>query len=274
MAAHYRARRFYAVASTPTLGTMPATNDPFSLEGRTAIVTGGSRGIGYAIAEAFIARGARVFITARGESALTEAAASLGPNAIARRCDNADPADIAAMMDDCWGIGPVDILVNNAGISPFYKKAEHVTVEEFDQVVQVNLRGTYFCSVEMAKRAFAAERPAAIINVSSAGGVAPLERLGVYGATKAGMHLLTKSMALEWADRNIRVNAIAPGWTDTDFTGELFQSRWGEKLRADIPMGRFAAPDDVAGAAVFLASDASRYVTGVVLPVDGGRLLR
>ncbi len=248
--------------------------DIFSLEGKTAIVTGGSRGIGYAIAAAYIARGARVFITARGEAALIEAANSLGPNAIARRCDNADPADIAALMDACWAVASVDILVNNAGISPYFKRAEHVTVEEFDQVVDVNLRGTYFSSVEFAKRVFAAERPAAIINVSSAGGVAPLERLGVYGASKAGMHLLTKSMALEWADRGIRVNAIAPGWTDTEFTEELFQSRWGEKLRADIPFGRFAAPDDIAGAAVFLASDAARYVTGVVLPVDGGRLLR
>jgi NAD(P)-dependent dehydrogenase (short-subunit alcohol dehydrogenase family) len=249
-------------------------SDPFSLEGRTAIVTGGSRGIGYGIARAFIERGARVIITARGEAQLSEAAASLGANALANRCDNADPADIARMMDEAWRLGPVDVLVNNAGISPFYKRTEHVTVEDFDAVVQVNLRGTYFCSVEFAKRAFDAGSPGCIINVSSAGGVAPLDRLGVYGATKAGMHLLTKSMALEWADRNIRVNAIAPGWTETEFTDDLFKSRWGDKLRADVPMGRFAQPEDVSGAAVFLASDAARYITGVILPVDGGRLLR
>jgi gluconate 5-dehydrogenase len=248
--------------------------DQFSLEGRTAIVTGGSRGIGQAIAAEFIRRGARVIITARGEAALNEAAAALGPNAIAVRCDNADPADIARMVERAWTLGPVDILVNNAGISPFYKRVEHVTPEEFDQVTQVNLRGTYFCSVEFAKRLFDAGRPGSIINISSVGGTAPLDRLGLYGATKAGIHLLTKSMALEWSDRQVRVNTIAPGWTETEFTDDLFKSRWGEKLRADIPAGRFAQPGDVTGAAVFLASEASAYVTGVMLPVDGGRLLR
>ncbi len=247
--------------------------DSFSLEGRTAIVTGGSRGIGYAIAAEFAARGCRVIITARGEDALKAAAAALGPNVIAMPCDNAQVEDIERLMDAAWRLGPVDILVNNAGISPFYKKAEQVTVEEWDSVIDVNLRGTYFASVAMAKRLFAAGLPGSIINVSSVGGVAPLERLSAYGAAKAGIHLATKSLALEWATRGVRVNAIAPGWTETDFTGDLFQSRWGEKLLAAVPMGRFAQPGDIAGAAVFLASEASRYITGVVLPVDGGRLL-
>ncbi len=248
--------------------------DPFSLEGRTAIVTGGSRGIGYAIAEAFIARGGRVIITARGEEALQDAARRLGANCLASRCDNGDPADIARMMADAWRLGPVDVLVNNAGISPFYKRAEQVTVEEFDSVVQVNLRGTYFCAVEFAKRCFEAARPGAIVNISSAGGITPLDRLGVYGATKAGIHLMTKSMALEWVDRSVRVNAIAPGWTETEFTDGLFASRWGDILKSHVPMGRFAAPEDVTGAAIYFASEASRYVTGTILPVDGGRTLR
>jgi NAD(P)-dependent dehydrogenase (short-subunit alcohol dehydrogenase family) len=248
--------------------------DQFSLDGRTAIVTGGSRGIGHAIAAEFIARGARVIITARGEAALQEAARGLGANCLASRCDNADPADIARMMDDAWRLGPVDILVNNAGISPFYKRAEHVTPEEFDQVTSVNLRGTYFCSVEYATRCFEAGRPGTIVNVSSAGGITPLDRLAVYGATKAGIHLMTKAMAAEWVDRGIRVNAIAPGWTETEFTDGLFASRWGDVLKSHIPMGRFAAPDDVTGAAVYLASEASKYVTGTILPVDGGRTLR
>jgi NAD(P)-dependent dehydrogenase (short-subunit alcohol dehydrogenase family) len=248
--------------------------DQFSLDGKMAIVTGGSRGIGHAIAREFVSRGARVIITARGEAALREAAASLGPNCIGKRCDNADPADIARLVAETWQLAPVDILVNNAGISPYYKRAEHVTVEEFDKVVDVNLRGTYFFSVETAKRAFESGTPLSIVNVSSVGGTTPLERLGVYGATKAGINLLTRAMALEWADRNVRVNCIAPGWTETEFTDDLFASRWGEKLRSDIPMGRFAASEDISGAAVFLASDASRYITGAIIPVDGGRLLR
>jgi NAD(P)-dependent dehydrogenase (short-subunit alcohol dehydrogenase family) len=248
--------------------------DQFSLEGRLAVVTGGSRGIGFAIAEEFVRRGARVIITARGEPALLEAAAQLGANCIGKRCDNADPADIARLAAEAWTLSPVDILVNNAGISPYYKRAEHVTVDEFDQVLDVNLRGTYFSSVEFAKRAFEAGRPLSIVNISSVGGTAPLERLGVYSAAKAGINQLTKGLALEWVDRGVRVNCVAPGWTETEFTDDLFASRWGEKLRADIPMGRFAAPEDVTGAVVFLASDAARYVTGAVVPVDGGRLLR
>ncbi len=246
----------------------------FSLEGRTAIVTGGSRGIGYGIARTFIDAGARVIITARTEGQLREAAASLGINAIAMPCDNADPAAIATVVESAWQIAPVDILVNNAGISPYYRRAEHVSVDEWDQVVDVNLRGTYFACVEVAKRMMEANRAGSIINVSSVAGIAPLERLGVYAATKAGIHQFTKVMALEWAERGIRVNAIAPGWTETDFTGELFASRHGEGLRADIPMGRLAEPADVAGAAVYLASDASSYVTGTVMVVDGGRALR
>ncbi len=248
--------------------------DAFSLENRTAVVTGGSRGIGFAIARAFVDAGARVIITARGEGPLRDAASSLGVNALALSCDNADPAAIARMAGEAWAIGPIDILVNNAGISPYYRRAEHVSVEEWDAVIDVNLRGTYFASVEMAKRMFEAGTPGSIINVSSIAGIAPLERLGVYAAAKAGIHQFTKVMALEWAERNIRVNAIAPGWTETDFTGELFSSRWGEALRDDIPMGRLAEASDIAGAAVYLASAASAYVTGSVLVVDGGRSLR
>ncbi|HMO54556.1 MAG TPA: SDR family oxidoreductase [Tepidiformaceae bacterium] len=247
---------------------------PFSLEAKTAVVTGGSRGIGYGIARALINAGARVIITARGEEQLSAAAASLGANCLARRCDNADPADIAALAEAAWQLGPVDILVNNAGISPYYKRAEHVTIEDWDSVVDVNLRGTYFASVEFAKRMFEAGASGSIINVTSVAGIAPLERLGVYAATKAGIHQLTKVMALEWADRKVRVNAIAPGWTATDFTSDLFGSRHGEKLLADVPLGRLAEPQDIAGAAVWLASDASSYVTGSVVVIDGGRQLR
>lgn len=246
----------------------------FSLEGKTAIITGGSRGIGLGIAKAFIDHGARVIITARGQAGLDEAVGQLGANAIGKRCDNADPADIARVVGEAWALGPIDVLVNNAGISPYYKRSDHVTVEEFDSVVQVNLRGTYFATVEVVKRWIEEGRGGSVINVSSMAGLTPLERQGVYGATKAGIHQMARTMALEWAGSNIRVNSIAPGWVGTDLTDSLFASRHGERLLADIPMGRVASEDDIQGAAVYLASDASSYVTGVVLPVDGGRGLR
>jgi len=249
-------------------------SERFSLEGKTAVVTGSSRGIGFAIAEGLIEAGARVVMTARGEAALNEAAGRLGANAIACRCDNASIDDIIATVDYAWRLGPVDILVNNAGISPYYKRLEHVTLEEWDSVIDVNLRGTYFFSIEVAKRMFEAGRHGSIVNISSVGGETPLERLGVYNASKAGMNQLTKTMALEWADRGVRVNTVAPGWTDTEFTDDLFASRHGEKLLSEIPMGRMAHADDVTGAVLYLASEASSYVTGAIITVDGGRALR
>lgn len=248
--------------------------NPFSLEGKMALITGGTRGIGNAVARAFVSAGARVIITGRNEAAAREAAAGLGAFAIGKACDNGDPAQIAALIEECWQLGPIDILVNNAAISTFYRRAEFVTPDEWDSVLDVNLRGAYFTSIEVAKRLFAENRPGSIVNVSSMGGQVPLERLAVYCAAKAGLDHLTRVLALEWADRGVRVNAIAPGWTETDFTGDLFESRHGQALREDIPMGRVAAPEDITGAALFLASDASSYMTGSVVLIDGGRALR
>lgn len=246
----------------------------FSLEGQTALVTGASRGIGLAIARAFIDAGARVIITARGAEGLDAATAGLGPNAIGLTCDQGDPAAIAAMVEQAWAISPIDVLVNNAGISPYFKRIEHVTVEDWDSVVDVNQRGMFFTTQDIARRMFEAGRPGSIVNVSSMLGVLPLERQSVYAATKAAVHQLTKAMALEWAPRGVRVNAIAPGWVETDMNRELFSSRHGEPLLADVPMGRLARPDEVTGAALYLASAASSYVTGSILVVDGGRTLR
>ena len=248
--------------------------NPFSLEGKTAIVTGGSPRLRHRTPPPPPHCGAPPVITPPRGGPPPHPAGSLGANCLARACDNADPASIATMIASTWELGPVDILVNNAGISPYYKRAELVTVDEWDAVVDVNLRGTYFASVEFARRAFEAGRPASIINVSSVLGIVPGERLGVYSATKAGIHQFTKVMALEWAGRNIRVNAIAPGWVETDFTAGLFASRHGERLRAEVPMGRLAQPGDIAAAAVWLASDAANYVTGSIVVIDGGRQLR
>ncbi|MCC6387346.1 MAG: SDR family oxidoreductase [Dehalococcoidia bacterium] len=249
-------------------------DEAFSLEGQLAVVTGGSRGIGFAIAKAFVAAGARVVITARNADQLREAEAALGPNAIGKVCDNADLAEVARTAEEAWRLQPVTILVNNAGVSSFYKRAEFVTVEDWDPAFTINVRGTFFWSTEVARRLFEAGLPGSIINISSVAASHPLERLSVYGATKAAMDQLTRSLALEWADRGVRVNSIAPGWVDTDFTNDLFASRWGDKLRGDVPMGRVAAAEDVTGAALYLASAASGYVTGSVMTIDGGRSLR
>ena len=250
------------------------TTNPFSLEGKTALVTGGSRGIGFAIARAYIDAGARVVISARGRAALDEAAHSLGANAIARPCDVSDIEELRGLVEDAWRLGPIDVLVNNAGISPYFKRVEHVTPEDYQQVMDVNIRGAYFASADLAMRCFEAQRPASIVNITSMLGSVPLARQGVYCATKAALDQFTRVMALEWADRGIRVNAIAPGWVESDMINELFASRHGATLTADIPLGRLAKPEEVAGLAVYLASDAASYVTGALFPVDGGRQLR
>ncbi len=249
------------------------TSHPFSLEGRTAVVTGGSRGIGFAIAQGFVKAGARVIISARTQEQLDEAVAKLGANAIAKRADISDPDSIEALMEEAWRLGPPDIVVNNAGISPYYKRAEFFTVAEWDQIVDINLRGSYFMSLSAAKRWFEDERPGNIINISSVTGIHASERTIVYSMTKAGLDQMTRILALEWAERNIRVNSIAPGWIESDFTHDLFESRHGEVLRNSIPQRRFAEPEDITGAALYLASDASSYVTGTVMVVDGGRAL-
>ncbi len=245
-----------------------------TLEGKTALVTGGSRGIGYAIAEAFVQEGARVVISARGREALDAAARRLGPNAIAIPCDMADPDAVRALVEEASRLGLVDVLVNNAGISPFYKRVEHTTPEELDQLMGVNLRGAWGCSIEVATRLFEAGQPGSIINISSMLGLQPDPRQGAYAVTKAGLIQMAKVFALEWADRGVRVNAIAPGWTESSLTDSLFESRHGERLLGDVPLGRFATPEDITGAALYLASDASSYVTGAVIAIDGGRSLR
>jgi len=246
----------------------------FSLDGKTALITGGSRGIGFAIARAFVDAGARVLLAARGAAGLEAAVSQLGIAALARPCDVRDPAALADLAAWAWEVAPPDVVVACAGVSPYYKRAELVTPAEWDEVLEVNLRGAYFTAVEAAKRAFAAGRGLSIILVASVAGIVPLERLAPYSAAKAGIIQLAKALALEWADRGIRVNAIAPGWVETDFTRDLFASRHGQRLRADVPLGRFAAPEEVAGAALYLASDAASYVTGSVVVVDGGRSVR
>ena len=253
---------------------MENENGGFTLEGKTALVTGGSRGIGYAIAAGIIDAGGRVIISARNPETLEAAAQKLGTNAIGLSCDVGDPEAITTLIETAWGLGPVDILVNNAGISPFYNRAEHVTVEEFDSVTNVNLRGAYFCSVELARQLFDANRSASIINIASVLGLQPDLRQSVYAMSKAGLIQITKALALEWADRGIRVNCLAPGWITSDMTDSLLESRHGERLLGNIPMGRYGSASEVVGAVLYLASEASTYVTGAVITIDGGRTLR
>jgi NAD(P)-dependent dehydrogenase (short-subunit alcohol dehydrogenase family) len=248
--------------------------DAFDLSGTVAVVTGGTRGIGRAIAAGFADAGADVVPTARSESAVEDAVADVrdrGASSLVAPTDVTDADAIADLFDRVeTELGGVDAVVNNAGINPdaALGPPEAVEPDAFDATTDVNLRGAFCCARAAAESL--AERGGTVINVASVGGVVGLPRQHPYVASKHGLVGLTKSMALDWAP-DVRVNALAPGYVATDLTADL---REDEALRESIldrtPLDRFADPEEIAGPAVFLASDAASFVTGECLAVDGG----
>lgn len=244
----------------------------FSLDGRTALVTGANTGIGQAIAVALAEAGARVLCAGRSEPTETLARiAELGGDGEAVPLDLADPLAGGRFFAD---LPPVDILVNNAGT---IRRADAVdfTEEDWDAVIDVNLKAAFFTAQGFARAAFAREAGGAIINIASLlsfqGGI----RVPSYTASKHGIAGLTKLLACEWAGRGINVNAIAPGYVVTNNTTDLRADPVRNKAILDrIPAGRWAEPDDIAGAAVFLATPAAAYMHGAIIPVDGGWLAR
>ena len=243
------------------------------LSRHTALITGGNQGIGWAIAEAYAAHGARVIINYPDEARRPDQVDRLGVGALAIQADVGQVAEIIAMFDalDERGID-VDILVNNAGIFPRADVLE-LREETWDAVHAVNLKGTFFCAQQAARR-MVARGSGRIINIASDSSVIPSARGAHYCASKAGVVAITKSLALALAPRGVTVNAIAPGLTDTA------QPRYGmteaeimEYARDQIPLGRLAEPYDIAQSAVFLASDLADFVTGQTLFVNGGSLM-
>ena len=246
----------------------------FSLAGKVAIVTGAGRGIGRAMALALAEGGADVVAMARSADQVQAVAAAIeaaGRRGLAIVGDVSSADDIERCVDQTLAtFGHLDVLVNNAAISPIYKRAERITEEEWDAINAVNLKGTFlFC--QAAGRVMIEQRKGKIINTASAGGITATQRLAAYCVTKAGVIMLTKVLAVEWAQHNIQVNAIAPGWVATEFTQGLRNNPdLYATLCAQAPLNRFAEPDEIAGMAVYLASEASNYVTGATFAVDGG----
>ncbi|MDR0783036.1 MAG: 3-oxoacyl-[acyl-carrier-protein] reductase [Propionibacteriaceae bacterium] len=242
------------------------------LKGRTAVITGGSRGIGRAIVVEMARNGADVAVVYAGNSAAAEAvcaeAVELGVRALAYQCDvgnyAATKAVCAQILADFSG---VDILVNNAGIVRD-KLALRMTEEDFDQVIAVNLKGA-FAMIQHLMSALMRSPSGRIINISSISGMMGQIGQANYAAAKAGMIGLTKTIAREVARRQVTCNAIAPGFIQTDMTAELVEAT-REALEARVPLQRVGSVEDIAHAAVFLASDKAGYITGEVLKVDGG----
>ncbi len=247
----------------------------FDLTGRVAIVSGGSMGLGRQMAEGLAEMGTNLVLCARKQERCEEAAEalrSLGVQTLALGCDVKDRAAIQEVVEETLAkFGRIDILINNAGVS-WAASVEEMTLEQWDKVLSTNLTGTFlFC--QAAGKAMVAQGSGKIINIASVAGLggasAEMQAIG-YHASKGGVIAFTKDLACKWAPHNIQVNAIAPGWFPTHMSGWIIENR-KDSLLAKIPLGRFGGDHDLKGAAVFLASDASAYVTGHVLVVDGGQ---
>lgn len=249
-------------------------NEFFDLTGRVAVVTGGGRGIGKEISMAMAQFGAKVVVCGRSLDTLTstvKAIGAVGGNATALQMDVGDLDSVSAVRDQVISkFGRIDVLVNNAGIDPHYSSMEKTSLEQWDEIINVNLTGVFRCC-RLLGEPMLEQRAGSIINISSIAGHIGLKRQVPYCSSKGGVEQLTRSLAYDWAEFGVRVNAIAYGFVKTDLTsGMVNHQHIAPRLLSRIPLGRFAETSEVAGAAVFLASPAASYVTGHSLMVDGG----
>ena len=241
----------------------------FDLTGKVAVVTGGGRGIGRAIARGLAGHGADVVVCGRTAATVEAVAAELG--GMAWVADVSREEDVTALRDAVLArYGRIDVLVCNAGVNPIYKGIEGISLEEWRVIVDVNLTGVFLCC-KLLGGVMLAAGSGSIICISSVAGHVGLRKSVPYCATKGGVEQLMRALALDWAAKGVRVNAIAPGYFETDLTAGLVGNpAMAARLLAATPMGRFGKDADIVGSAVFLASDASAYVTGQSLLVDGG----
>ncbi|MDE1936013.1 SDR family NAD(P)-dependent oxidoreductase [Bradyrhizobium sp.] len=246
----------------------------FDLSGKVAIVTGGNGGIGLGMARGLAASGASIAVVGRDEAKSAAAVADLSKNsgkAIAVPTDVTDEAAVAAMAGRILReLGRIDILVNNAGIN-IRKPADQLNISEWDRVINTNLTSAFLCS-RAVHSAMKEAGGGKIINIGSMMSIFGASFAPAYAASKGGIVQFTRSCAVAWASDNIQVNAVLPGWIDTELTRQAREQVAGlhDKVLARTPAARWGAPDDFAGIAVFLASPASDFVTGTAIPVDGG----
>jgi NAD(P)-dependent dehydrogenase (short-subunit alcohol dehydrogenase family) len=249
----------------------------FDLSGKSAIVTGGGKGIGRQMAQGLAEAGANLVLCARHVEPCEQTAAELeqlGVRALGLACDVRDPDQVQAVVQRTVDeLGAVDILVNNAG-TVWGASPEDMPLDGWQKVVDVNLTGVFLCSQAAGRTMIAKSGGGAIVNIASVAGLrgGPPEIMNsiVYNATKGGVIAFSRDLACKWARHGIRVNAIAPGWFPSDMANFVLDQH-GDELVRHIPLGRFGGPEDLKGVVVFLASQASAYVTGHTLVVDGGQ---
>jgi NAD(P)-dependent dehydrogenase (short-subunit alcohol dehydrogenase family) len=246
----------------------------FSLEGKVALVNGGSRGIGEAIAHALAEQGAAVIVTSRRQEGVDAVAAAInaaGGKAIGVACHTGKPDQIQVLFDRIQkDFGRLDILVNNAATNPYFGPMIHASELAYDKTFEVNVKG-YFLMAQQAAQMMVAQNGGSIINISSIEGISPSPMMGIYSMTKAAVIMLTKALAKELGSANVRANCICPGLVETNFAKVLIDTpEIHEHYIARAPMGRHAQPEEIVGAVLYLASDAASYTTGTVIACDGG----
>ena len=245
----------------------------FDLTGKVALVTGASSGLGVHFARTLAAAGASVAVAARRADRLTSLQAELqsaGAKAVAVELDVQSGDSItAAFVAAEQVLGPIDIVVNNAGIS-IVKPALEMPVEDWDAVVNTNLRGAWLVAQTAGKRWLMGKRPGVIVNIASILGLRTIGQVAPYNASKAGLIHLTRALAMEWARHDIRVNAICPGYIETEMNSDFWKTPGGQRLIDRIPQRRIGKPEHLDGALLLLASEAGSFMTGSVLTVDGG----
>jgi NAD(P)-dependent dehydrogenase (short-subunit alcohol dehydrogenase family) len=251
-------------------------SDLFDVSSETILITGASQGLGRQFARVLSAHGAAVVLAARQTDklkSLEEEIRGKGGRAAAVKLDVTNTASIATALDQAEAaLGPVSVLINNAGIA-VEKLAVDQTEADWDSVINANLKGAYFAATEMARRMIARGQEGNIVNIASVLGTGVMKFVSPYTISKAGIIQATRALALELAGNRIRVNALAPGYIDTDINHDFWATPGGERLTKRIPQRRVGAESDLDGAILLLASRASRYMTGSVVTVDGGFLL-
>lgn len=247
----------------------------FSLKDKVALVTGGSRGIGAAIGQAFAEQGAKVILASRKQGDLDEAAAEInasGGNAIGIACHVGRAEDVEKLFARIKAdYGQLDVLVNNAATNPYFGPFIYAPESMYDKTFEINVKGYFLVAQQAAQMMTAQDSGGSIINVASIEGLSPSPMMGIYSMTKAAVIMMTKVMAKELAGAKVRCNCICPGLTETKFAKVLIDTPEIYKHYVDsAPMGRHAQPEEIVGAAVYFASEASSYTTGAILTCDGG----
>lgn len=242
---------------------------PFDLSGKTALVTGASSGLGAHFARCLGAAGATVVLAARRADRLQSLQAELAKDGIAATAVDLDVQSAESICAALDAAGPLDVVVNNAGIS-IVKPALDMPEQDWDAVVDTNLRGAWLVAQGAARRWVATQQPGSIVNIASILGQRTIGQVAPYNASKAGLIHLTRALAMEWARYRIRVNAISPGYIETEMNSAFWQTPGGKKLIDRIPQRRIGKPEELDGALLLLASEAGSFMTGSVITVDGG----